>query len=171
LEEQEALFKAVLPDVYIDWDYVRVQTNASGACITGMGNGTTTKKNLLGDGTTWQHIMQFLDFGEPKIPDRILQKQHPPLYCMHSAIMSSGTNGRLNFNDACKMLILNNIEGLTSKMMIEMHTSARLNCNTHAICAGLFFNCVGMCNKLIMTTTCVFNCRHRQHACRRAPRP
>ena len=55
---------------------------------------------------------------------------------MHSAILSTGTHGKLNFNDACKLLILNNIEGLTSKMMIELHTSARLNCNTHAICSG-----------------------------------
>ena len=34
------------------------------------------------------------------------------------------------------MLILNNIEGLTTKHMIELHTSSRLNCNTHVICAG-----------------------------------
>jgi hypothetical protein len=63
--------------------------------------------------------MQFLDFREPRIPDCILEKQYPPLYCMHSAILASGTNGQLNFNYACKILILNNIEGLTNQPISE----------------------------------------------------
>lgn len=50
--------------------------------------------------------------------------------------MSAG-RGKLDFNDACKLLVLNNIEGLTSRMMIEHHTSSRMNCNTHAICSGI----------------------------------
>jgi hypothetical protein len=146
--DKEALFKAVLPEVYIDWEFVRAHTstgNPAGTApnsssmpsVSSSSSSSLAKKNLLGDGPTWLHVMQFLDFGEPKIPDRLLQKQYPPLYCMHSATMASGTGGKLNFNDACKMLILNNIEGLTSKMMIELHTSARLNCNTHAICSGI----------------------------------
>jgi hypothetical protein len=167
--DKEALFKAVLPNMYIDWEYVRAQgggplhlqpaqPSSASLATTTPGNShaaasvgerptarpplhnnnhhTIHKRNLLGDGHTWLHVMQFLDFGEPKIPDRILQKQYPPLYCMHSAILASGTNGRLNFNDACKILILNNIEGLTSKMMIELHTTARLNCSTLAISSG-----------------------------------
>jgi hypothetical protein len=153
--DKEALFKAVLPDVYIDWEFVRAHTtqgrpagtqassstpssssSASSSSVS-LSSSSLPRKNLLGDGQIWLHVMHFLDFGEPKIPDRQLQKQYPPLYCMHAAIMNSGTGGKLNFNDACKMLILNNIEGLTSKMMIELHTSARLNCNTHAVCSGI----------------------------------
>jgi hypothetical protein len=130
--DKEALFKAVLPDVYIDWDYVKAHTGTSAAP-----QNASCRKNLLGDSSTWLHMMQFLDFGEPKIPDRLLQNQHPPLYCMHAAVMASGTGGKLNFNDACKLMILNNIEGLTSKMMIELHTTSRLNCNTMAICSGI----------------------------------
>jgi hypothetical protein len=127
--DKEALFRSVLKDVYIDWEYVKAQVG--GGSLTG-----PNKKNLLGDVPTWLHFMQFVNFGEQKIPDRILQKQHPPLYCMHSVIAASGTAGKLNFNDACKLLILNNIEGLTSKMVIELYTSSRLNRNTHSICSG-----------------------------------
>lgn len=95
--DKESLFKSVLPDVYMDWDYVRMQTGGSSG---GSGasqsvasrSASLLKKNLLGDGTTWLHLMQFLDFGEPKMPDRLLQKQYPPLYCMHSAVMSAGTS-------------------------------------------------------------------------------
>jgi hypothetical protein len=176
--DKEALFKAVLPNMYIDWEYVRAQGGGGGggggslhaasahcqqssqslATATTAGsshapasigggerstarlplhnNNSNNKRNLLGDGQTWLHVMQFLDFGEPKILDRTLQRQYPPLYCMHSAILASGTNGRLNFNDACKILILNIIEGLTSKMMIELHTTVRLNCSTLAISSG-----------------------------------
>lgn len=123
---KEDLFKSIIPDFYIDWEYVRGQSTA--------GN---SKKNILGDAATWLHLMQFVDFSECGIPDRVMQQQYPPLYCLHSGIMSAGTGGRLNFSDACKMLILNNIEGLTTKRMIELHTSSRLNCNTHLICAGI----------------------------------
>jgi hypothetical protein len=56
---------------------------------------------------------------------------------MYSAIQTSGANGKLDFSDACKLFVLNNIEGLTSKMMIEHHTSSRMNCNTHAICSSI----------------------------------
>ena len=81
-------------------------------------------------------MMQFLNFGEATMPDRVLQMQHPTLYCMHAATGAAGAGETLKFNDVCKLLILNNIEGLTSKMMIELYTSSRLNCNTHAICSG-----------------------------------
>lgn len=123
--DKEALFQSVVPNTYIDWDFVKGQASLL--------NG---KKNMLGDGPTWLHLMQFVTFAECSIPDRVMQMNYPPLYCLHLAIMSSGTGGKLNFSDACKLLLLNNIEGLTTKRMIELHTSSRLNCNTHAICAG-----------------------------------
>ncbi len=47
----------------------------------------------------------------------------------------------LKFNDACKLLLLNNIDGLTSRMMIELFTSEKLKRNTHSICTGV---CVSM---------------------------
>lgn len=85
--DKESLFKAVLPEVYIDWDYVKGQSLLpTGAASSSM----TLKKNLLGDCSTWLHVMQFIDFGEPRLPDRQLQKQYPPLYCMHSAVAAAG---------------------------------------------------------------------------------
>ena len=109
--DKEALFKSVLPDMFIDWDYVRAQgslgpataaasaTAAAAAAAASSSSssslssslpsssnsnkhhaltsalGRLNKRNLLGDAQTWLHVMQFLDFGEPRIPDRILQKQ------------------------------------------------------------------------------------------------
>jgi hypothetical protein len=124
---KEALFKAILPDMFIDWDYVRNQSIMSSG-----------KKNFLGDSASWLNLVHFMDFGALSLPDPVLQTKYPPLHCLHTAITkASGTRGKLDFGDACKLLILNNIDGLTSKMMIEHHTSSRMNCNTHAICSGI----------------------------------
>ena len=147
--DKEALFKEVLPDTFIDWEYVKaqysssgsVQNNTSSACFlsaASAGNsssflqkmrGTT---NLLGDSSVWLQLMQFIEFGELKMPERLLQKQHPPLFCMYVAVMShvkkTAANEKatsLNFSDVCKLLLLNNVEGLTARSIIEMHTSAR----------------------------------------------
>ncbi len=99
--DKEALFKSVLPDMYIDWEYVRAQgflTGSSWSSVSSSGGGGSSgggsamvmqhakKTNLLGDSHTWLHLIQFLDFGDLKMPDRILQAQHPPLYCMHSCL-------------------------------------------------------------------------------------
>ena len=136
--DKEALFKAVLPGMYIDWEYVRAQLSSGGGTGSGGASGASSqgKKNLLGDSQTWLHMMQFLNFGEATMPERVLQMQHPTLSCMHAATTAAGAGKTLKFDDVSKLLILNNIEGLTSKMMIELYTSSRLNCNTHAICSG-----------------------------------
>lgn len=124
---KEALFKAILPDMYIDWDYVKNQS----VFLCG-------KKNFLGDAVSWLNLVGFTNFGQLSLPGPVLQSKYPPLHNLHSAIQASGAHGKLDFNDACKLLILNNIEGLTSKTMIEYHTSSRLNCNTHTICSGKY---------------------------------
>lgn len=75
--------------------------------------------------------------------DRVMQSQYPPLYCMYSTIKSQqqqqagDNNSKLNFSDACKLLLLNNIEGLTSRNILELYTSARLNKNTYALCSHI----------------------------------
>ena len=92
--DKEALFKSVLPSMYIDWDYIRAQGFLSGSSsassASGGGGGQqqqhAKKNNLLGDSHTWLQLIQFLDFGDLKMPERILQSQHPPLYCMHSGL-------------------------------------------------------------------------------------
>ena len=81
---QEALFKSILPDFYIDWEYVKAQNSSF--------NG---KKNILGDAHTWINLLHFVDFAECNIPDRLLQTQHPPLFCLHSAILSAGWRARV----------------------------------------------------------------------------
>lgn len=120
--DKEALFKAVLPSTFVDWVYVKVQASS--------------KKNLLGDASTWLQLMQFVDFGEPTLSARVLQSQYPPLYCIHAAIGAQRAS-KLTFSDACKILLFNNVEGLTSRTMIELHTSARLEHNTYTICTSI----------------------------------
>lgn len=108
------------------------------------------KTNLLGDSNVWLQLLQFVDFGELKLPERILQQQYPPLYCMHSAVMAAAAAAGaaataaaapkekgLNFSDSCKLLLLNNIEGLSSRNVLELYTSARLNQNTYALCSSI----------------------------------
>ncbi len=91
--DKEALFKSVLPSMYIDWDYIRAQgflPGNSASSVSGGGGGGqqqhAKKNNLLGDSHTWLQLIQFLDFGDLKMPERILQSQYPPLYCMHSGM-------------------------------------------------------------------------------------
>jgi hypothetical protein len=123
--DKEALFKAVLPDTFVDWTYVKVQSSST----------TSLRKNMLGDASTWLHLMQFVDFGDPAVSTRVMQAQYPPLYCLHSAI--SNLRCKLSFSDACKILIFNNVEGLSSRTMIELHASARLNHNAYTICTSI----------------------------------
>ena len=96
---------------------------------------------MLGDATIWMNLSQFINFGSTSpLPGPVLQQRYPPLYSMYNAIQTAcgGQNSGLDFGDACKMLILNNVEGLASKVMMELHTSAKLKKNTHSICAGSF---------------------------------
>lgn len=166
--DKEALFKEVLPDTFIDWEYVRAQYTSTGM-MKKMGGGTMScilsssassasqmsqvnsssylarlrgSSNLLGDSSIWLQLMQFIDFGELKLPDRLLQKQYPPLFSMYVAVMShsraaSKNEANLNFSDVCKLLLLNNIEGLVTRNIIEMHTSSRLNQNTYTLCSNI----------------------------------
>ena len=48
--DKEALFKAILPQTFVDWVYVKVQASST----------TSSKKNLLGDASTWLHLMKFV---------------------------------------------------------------------------------------------------------------
>ena len=148
--DREALFQHVIPNTFIDWEYVKGQTLSSAPSATStlssvmakhagfnsylalVAKSPSPQRNLLGDSSVWLQLMQFLDFGELKIPERLLQKQYPPLFCMYMAVMSQSTS--LNFSDVCKLLILNNVEGLSTRNITEMHTSTRLKCNTYTLC-------------------------------------
>lgn len=167
--DKRAVYEALLPDLFIDWEYVTGTSHqsaaekprllyptegniavanaaaASSSCnsassLSSYLRGIASKKtNLLGDSDVWLQLMQFIDFGELKIPERLLQQQHPPLYCMHSEIVSqmAGRANKLNFSDTCKLLLLNNIEGLSSRTVLELYTSSRLNQNTYALCSSI----------------------------------
>jgi len=86
--------------------------------------------------------MQMVDFGELKLPEMLLQKKYPPLFSMYSAVMSQCTVHQdkskwLNFSDACKLLLLHNVDGLVTRSVVEMHTSMRLNQNTYTLCSNI----------------------------------
>lgn len=175
--DKVSLFQSILPDTFIDWEYVKNVGGISGsysssvvgvndkpsvlypmssfASSGGNGGGGTgsfaalsslaylsaKKNNMLGDSGTWLQLMQFVDFGDLQIPERILQRQYPPLFCMYAATSSQmhgvAEGSRLNFSDACKLLLLNNVEGLTSRNILELHTSSRMGQNTYVLCSNI----------------------------------
>jgi hypothetical protein len=139
--DKRAVYDALLKDAFIDWEYITgsaiAQTErpkllypteenlavANAAAAASASNSSSSlnsylrgksakKTNLLGDSDVWLQLLQFVDFGDLKLPERLLQQQYPPLYCMHSAIAAQmvGKANRLNFSDTCKQLLLNNIE-------------------------------------------------------------
>lgn len=166
--DKRAVYESLLPDLFIDWEYVTgtlqsaaekprllyptegniavAKAAAASSCSNSSSSlssylrGIASKKtNILGDSDVWLQLMQFIEFGELSIPERLLQQQHPPLYCMHSEIVSqmAGRANKLNFSDSCKLLLLNNIEGLSSRTVLELYTSSRLNQNTYALCSSI----------------------------------
>lgn len=154
--DKEQLFTKVLPDTFIDWEYVKGQCASASASSSFLPtSGFITKmrgRNLLGDSSVWLQLMQFIDFGEMNMPERVMQKSYPPLFGMYIAVMSHlkkhpastppqqqqlETPATLNFSDVCKLLLLNNVEGLTSRSIIEMHTSSKLNQNTYTLCSNI----------------------------------
>ena len=63
---KEATFKSILPDMYIDWDYIKNQS------VFQPGG----KKNLLGDAGIWLQLVQFMDFGQlVPLPMPVLQSR------------------------------------------------------------------------------------------------
>jgi hypothetical protein len=75
---KESLFKAVLPDMYIDWDYLKNQSVFQQA----------GKKNLLGYAGIWLHLVQFMEFGQLALPMPVLQARYcffwvPVLWSRH----------------------------------------------------------------------------------------
>jgi hypothetical protein len=137
--DREKLFTSSLLDKYVDWSVVP---------------NTTAKTNLLGESPVWLEFVKFLDFGELLVSETIMQNQHPPLWCIynslkHHDILStpstmnniSGTNSsvestviqKLTFDDACKLCLLNNIIGLSSKTITDQYLSYRLKKSTFSM--------------------------------------
>lgn len=87
------------------------------------------------------HLAEFISFDPMTVPLPTLQEQYAPLYSMHTAIQSSCGQpaAALDFGDACKMLILNNIEGLASRVMIDLVVCSKAAKNMQAICSGACF--------------------------------
>lgn len=83
--DKEALFKAVLPDMYIDWDYIKSQSLYQ---VPGSGGGCS-KKNFLGDAGTWLHLVQFMDFGPLTLPEQILQTRSALSSCAAKSVPAS----------------------------------------------------------------------------------
>jgi hypothetical protein len=117
------------------------------AFVHGINASNKRNGNMLGDSSVWLQFMQFIDFGDLKISERQMQISYPPLYSMYVAIMSQQMKTtqnlgstqplKLNFSDACKLLLLNNVEGLSSRNVMELYTSAQLNQNTYVLCSNI----------------------------------
>ena len=63
---KETMFKSILPDMYIDWDYIKNQSVFQPG----------VKKNMLGDAGIWLQLVQFMDFGQlVPLPMPVLQSR------------------------------------------------------------------------------------------------
>lgn len=106
---KQELFATVMDKAsFVDWQYID--------------NARPPGQNILGDSSIWLKMMHFADFGPLEMPDSEMRVQYPPLWCIYNSLRSSGAfesthtgparGYSMNFSDACKMCILNNIEGV-----------------------------------------------------------
>jgi hypothetical protein len=102
--------------------------------------------------------MQYLDFGSLKDNVTLLQRDHPALWCIYSAVTQSKmihsdsnyddkqkpTQTKLSYHDICCLYILNNVQGMSSKLVVDQYTSIKLKTNvfmlTNNILSGLADN-------------------------------
>ena len=91
----------------------------------------------------WMLLMSLLDFGAQKYTDTVLQREYEPLWCIYTAVKQSkmiyldsnhDSNEKLkptklSYHDICCIYILNNVNGLSSKIIVDQYTSMKLKTN------------------------------------------
>lgn len=175
--DRKKLYENVFPGRYIDWSAFNDGINHQ---ASSKGGNNKLNRNILGDSSIWLRVMDFVDFGDLKISEIVLQKQYPPLWniyntlkqcqCLQTGVSSqrpvfgvipkSGFSEQTNasgnsasstsptnvnpsqgrmffFDDACKLCILNNIEGLISRHVTDQYTSKILAKNTFIVSSNI----------------------------------
>ena len=132
----------VVEEKYVDWEAVDMMKESD----------KHHRSNPLGDTGAWLLFMDLFDFGASlPVSENVLQRSYPPLYCVYNTLKMAGvmqteknrpitSAGKqkiflLKFDDACKLTLLLNINGLTSSTFTERLLSQRLQKNSHDVSA------------------------------------
>jgi hypothetical protein len=126
--DKKALFQLLYPDEFVDWDLAERSL------------GTTS--NTLGDAESWLCLLSLLDW--PHLTDKHrtdIDTHHKPLAVIKHMLKTHNLDTP-GWGTACKVLILQMIQGLQSMHAIELLTSRMLSKNTHEstmkLLAGLY---------------------------------
>lgn len=137
---REELCKVVIPEHHIDWEFIMDNFPDS-----------NTQHNPLGDILIWLAILDRVDFGELKLPDMLMKRTYPPLFDIYNSIKESraldvdcrkrnipvrddpSAPRKLYFNDACKLVILSNLVGISCKNATDQFTSSRLKMQAYVL--------------------------------------
>ncbi len=112
--DNRALFEHLFPDQFADWKLIE--------------NNLKIKHiNALGDAEPWLCLLSLLEW--PSIQDKSIDKIYPPLAQIKSALKTQNLD-QPGWTVACRVLILQLIQGLQSMHAIELLTSRLLQKNT-----------------------------------------
>jgi hypothetical protein len=112
--DRRALFEALFPGSFADWGLVEL-----------MGQG-----NALGDAEAWLCLLGLLDWPGLTDKDRLdIEANHALLAQIKAALRASNMDAP-GWGMACRVLILQMIQGLQSKHAVELLTSRLLSRNT-----------------------------------------
>ena len=111
--DNRALFEALFPDQFADWKLAERNLKLT---------------NALGDTEPWLCLLGLLDW--PSLAnDKLMEKSHPPLAQIKAALKAQNLD-QPGWTVACRVLILQLIQGLQSMHAIELLTSRLLQKNT-----------------------------------------
>ena len=125
---RQTLFTSLFPYDFADWDLAERTLGANG--------------NTLGDAETWLTLLSLLDWPQLTEKHRVeIETQHPPLALIKAALKAHNLDSP-GWSTACKVLILQLIQGLQCMHAIELLTTRMLARNTHEstmkLLAGLY---------------------------------
>jgi hypothetical protein len=95
----------------------------------------------------WMDLMTCIDFGIMYDNLSILQRDHPALWCIYSAVSElkmirsdlpsddpkHQIQPKLSYHDICCIYILNNVQGMSSKFVVDQYTSIKLKTDVFTI--------------------------------------
>jgi len=125
---RQSLFSALYPYDFADWDLAERTLVAN--------------SNTLGDAETWLTLLGLLDWSP--LTDKFnveIETQHAPLALIKASLKTHGLDAP-GWATACRVLILQLVQGLQCMYAIELLTTRMLSRNTHEatmkLLAGLF---------------------------------
>ena len=114
---RQNLFSSLFPYDFADWDLAERTLGAN--------------SNTLGDAETWLTLLGLLDWPQLTEKHRVeIETQHPPLALIKSNLKAHNLDSP-GWGTACRVFILQLIQGLQSMHAIELLTTRMLARNTH----------------------------------------